>query len=255
MTTNVIDFSSMQVCSDARWSLPAFEWMGREVFVYVDNIDFHKLAHNESHVIVFAGDAELIGQWKTWWAGGGVGVRPDVQVGPRKIVLSIVDKNKNELVFDQGNKLIYACMDTGVPKVILSGSGKAHAFQHWNLAHCAIRAIEEAAESDRQTGGEVKYVDYNYGKDNISEEECDYSSLVSSFMEKGVAMTTTTDKTATPQLLPLAQHPAANDIANKLASGDVYAQACIDESEGAAWTAEAKAKLDAVLDSIFPNNK
>lgn len=255
MTTTIYDIEAKLVCSDSRWSMQIPWNDGSKSILYVDDTRFDKVADIENAVLLLAGDAELIAQWKKWWYEDAQNKvpHPELNLGPdRNIVLTIISKPTNEILFDAGPKLTYFCYDKDRNLAVFAGSGSKFAADHWGPVRCAIRSVEEAAESDPCTGGNVKFVDFESKTNNLSEPCYDKNEILNNITSRGMIMEINTLKNSQNAVaIPLADHPHKDQVTNMVATGRVHAGAPTGNAKPFEWTDERKNKLQQAIDTVF----
>ena len=255
MTTTIYDVEAKLVCSDSRWSTFIAQEDGSTSILYIDNTNFDKVANIETAVLLLAGDAELIAQWKRWWHEDAQNKvpHPELNLGPdRNIVLTIISKPTNQILFDAGPKLTYYCYDEERNLAVFAGSGSKFAADHWGPVRCAIRSVEEAAENDPCTGGNVKFVEFDSNINNLSEPCYDKDEILKNIMDKGMIMEINTLQNGQNKIaIPLADHPNKDMIKNMVATGQVHAGAPTGNSTPYEWTSERKDKLQQAIDTVF----
>jgi hypothetical protein len=252
LTTNIIDHKAKQVCSDSRWS-GLIDWKGDKYLLFVDDTNFHKLEHSDKAVIVMAGDAELIGHWKKWWQNPELDRLPDVTLEDnREIVITIVHKKDNRVIFDIGSKHAMYDSEQEINTAIFAGSGGIHAANFWGIVPCAIRAVESAAEHDPFTGGNVMYVDYNIDKSNLTDESNNVQEINNALVERGMIMKVEIKDSVTSVAIPITEHEAHTEIVQSISSGQINPSAPVSTIRKAEWTDERKEKLAEAIRLVFP---
>lgn len=183
MTTNVLDGRNRRVSSDSRWSIQ----LPNEL-VFVDNTGFDKIAERTRAVMICAGDAKLIDQWKVWF----VQPTPSNEVPPtdraeldgsfHEIYVTIIVKPTYEVLFSSGDYIKY------LEDAAFAGSGRGFARDCYAVNGCSIKCVETASSHDPKTGGETKYVDFTSGTSNLHQQIVTFQELEASFLQKGMVM-------------------------------------------------------------------
>lgn len=253
MTTTVFDAAAGQICSDTRWSV-RLDQIYSGFVLYVDDTGYDKITDLNSHVMIFAGDAELISHWKLWST-----VRPlDVNNLPsyelpegRCISLSIVDKQAKKVVFDCGQKMAQLCLDTNEILAVFSGSGAQSAAHMWNECRCAMASIEHAKSKDPFSGGETKYLDYSQNISNLNEDSYEYEMLKMELISRGMVMNL---NEITNDPVPLQNLEQFEEIRQAMMSGELNASAPISSKNTFVWDDERKARFESVVEQINKAN-
>ncbi|PYD36437.1 hypothetical protein CT690_24185 [Serratia plymuthica] len=249
MTTTVYDRVNRLIATDSRWSrnLDEFGYLGH--VAYVDDSGFGKMATRDDHVLTLAGNGLLIQHWKEWWAGD-LGVpRPPILInGEEAISLHIVKISTNSIIFEIGEKLAAQNVDDDGNKVInavFAGSGAIHAGGVWLKTGCARTAIEAAKVGDICTGGNVRYVDFNSGQQDIESEKHLISDVAEALLQKGMIMDTNNPLS---QPVPITEQEVAH-IRQLIANGGITPCAPTG-GKAVVWDTKSIARLDAAIDSI-----
>jgi len=249
MTTTVYDRINKLIVTDSRWSkeLDEFGYPGH--IAYVDNTGFGKMCVREDHVLTLAGNGQLIQHWKEWLSGDINNPRPPILInGEEAISLYIVKMSTNEILFDIGQKLAAQGVDDEGNKVInavFSGTGAPFAGNTWLQSCCARTAIEAAKIGDICTGGEVRFVDFQSGMQNLETDIHLISQVAEAFLEKGMIMDMNNPLS---QPVPINEQEVAH-IRQLIANGNITP--CAPTGGNAVvWDARAIARLDAAIDSI-----
>lgn len=182
MTTNVLDKRNNMVTSDSRWSI-----VSNPFLYFVDDTGFDKIEDRASAVMVCAGNASLIEQWRTWFIKGDFSVLPPTEIQFSNgsfdaIYVTIVSKPDFTVDFTSG--LYHAFQDDAH----FCGSGAIHAKDCYSINGCAHRCIETAKAGDPQTGGEIKYYDFNTFESNLSAAPMSLAELQDELFNRGMVM-------------------------------------------------------------------
>lgn len=160
MTTNVLDIQNKMMTSDSRWS----NTTSRAIF-YIDNTDFDKMCVNGNCAFMFAGDGNLIQEWKDWVfdTNRDVSKFPDVEreyPNGKKFSISLCG-----IIISSGK----ICVERGLMEfenAKFAGTGGVYALQCWTKNRCAKKAIETASSWDSLSGGRVAYANLEDGSHN-----------------------------------------------------------------------------------------
>ncbi|RTF27157.1 hypothetical protein D9B84_00640 [Serratia marcescens] len=249
MTTTVYDKVNRLIVTDSRWSklLDDVGYPGH--VAYVDDTGFGKLAVRDDHVLTLAGNGLLIQHWKQWWAGDLSEQRPPILIdGQEAISLHIVKISTNEIIFDIGEKLSAQTVDDDGNKVInavFAGTGAYHAGGVWLKSGCARTALEAAKIGDICTGGQLRYVDFDSGKQDIESEILLISEVAEAFLEKGMIMDTNNPLS---QPVPITEQEVTH-IRQLIANGDITPCAPTG-GKPVVWDEKSIARLDHAIESI-----
>jgi hypothetical protein len=154
MTTNVFDSNAGLICTDSRWSMRCGSWL-----LYVDDVNYHKIALRSDHAVMFAGQSLRIDEWKTW-----LRLDPfDVTRMPSTegVVVCLIRLSTGRVAFERG-------VDVEREGAYFAGSGSRAAVECWMLNRCAQTAVQSAIGVDACSGGEVKFYDVKNGQSNLS---------------------------------------------------------------------------------------
>lgn len=246
MTTNVFDMNAGLMCGDSRWSVqhPSF-------IAYVDDTGFDKIIAIDGDLgkfaFVFAGDSELIQQWKSWIISkpSAQDQTPPVQNGLKSIAICIANIDNKSIVFENGQ-------DIQTPEARFAGSGSLHAFNCWTVNKDAKKAIESAKTFDVYSGGEVKFLDFSSGVNNLKNSS-NLKELHVFFAKEGMVMYKNAS-TNQSKILSIkeaaANDPAVQQLAIDLASGKISASAPCDAMHNT-WSKEKVNELNTALKGIF----
>lgn len=246
MTTTIYDRHNRLVATDTRWSL-SYPVGKPEYLIFVDDCEFEKIADLENASMILAGDGRLIAKWKQWWYESldEDNLPPTDIGGKNSIVLLIIDKVNNCIIFDCGQKLCYTCTETNEIQAVFSGSGGHFAANCWIQNSCARTAIETASLHDMCTSNVVKFIDFVSKKTNVGDPSFDYNVIVNSIIQGGYIM-------ALPQSQPvrLKESPLAEEIHDLLAKGDLVASAPSPKLNTFTWGEKEKGRLRAAIKTV-----
>ncbi|MGY0150074.1 hypothetical protein [Edwardsiella tarda] len=246
MTTTVYDRVNRLIASDSRWSFDLSEKGYPGHVLYVDDTGFGKIADRNDFVMTLAGDGHLIELWKVWWAGSLSQQEPPVVLPTgQSVVLHIVKKSSNEVIFDKGSMLAATCTQTKALQAVFSGSGGGVAAQNWLSSHCAKAAIDKAKTVDPFTGGSVRYVDFTSNKTNLETSVRTIKEVNQALLMRGLIMDTTN---------PHVQHVSISaqevaDVRQMLVRGSIIPCAPVGNTTQD-WDDTSKAKLRNAIDRI-----
>ncbi|POU74055.1 hypothetical protein C3387_20555 [Leclercia sp. LSNIH6] len=246
MTTTVYDRINRLVASDSRWScdLSLKGYPGH--VLYIDDTGFGKIADRNDFVMTLAGDGHLIELWKIWWSGDLSEQEPPVVLPTgQSVVLHIVKKSSNEVIFDKGNMLAATCTQTKDLQAVFSGSGGGIAAQNWMSSHCAQTAIGEAKNFDPFTGGEVRFVDFTSKKTNLETSVRTISEVNRALLMRGLIMDT---KNPHVQHVSISAQEVA-DVRQMLVNGNITPCAPIGKKTQD-WDDASKQRLRSAIDRI-----
>ncbi|HHS9765125.1 hypothetical protein [Raoultella ornithinolytica] len=246
MTTTVYDRINKLIASDSRWSCDLTQRGYPGHVLYIDNTGFGKIADRNDFVMTLAGDGLLIEQWKKWWAGDLSDQEPPVVLPTgQSVVLHIVKKSTNEVVFDKGNMLAAACSQTKELQAVFSGSGGGHAAQDWMTNHCARTAIDAAKHVDPFTGGSVRFVDFASGMADLEASVQTISEVNQALLMRGLIMDT---KNPHVQHVSISAQEVA-DVRQMLINGNITPCAPIGKKTQD-WDDASKQRLSAAIKRI-----
>ncbi|MGH8493095.1 MAG: hypothetical protein ACRERR_08335 [Moraxellaceae bacterium] len=250
MTTNVFDRLQLLATSDSRWSYKINE---REI-LYVDNTEFDKITVRNEFCMVFAGNSLLIQDWKAWLHQ------------PRE-KLSLFNRPPYHIYIDGTDVVVSLCMihvptgniwedsDLGALRVSdearFSGTGAEPAKTCWTTNKCARTAVKSAVTVDHYSGGQIQYVDLRTQDHNlnvVTPRTLLASSIDEAVKERGYHMDIET-KISTP----IADHPAAPELLQRIGGGQLYASAPV--GLGVRWTPELEKKFDAALQKAIEEGR
>lgn len=249
MTTNVRDAKSGLLATDSRWTW-SFQVNGESFTKFLDNTGYEKLMVAKSHVFMFAGSALVIDKWKSniKISEHGSGAVPWKQLPTNGIAISIVSMHSGIVKYEQGHDI-----KIGIDDASFAGSGSYAAAQCWSVNKCALKAVESAKESDKHTGGDVRYQNVLTLDNNLVPDKS-LLDLINLFKDKGASMSKNS-----PEVVPFAardkSQSAANDDAIRKAMQEAYTngQGPVAPCDAVyrVWTQEEKSKLFDVMDTIF----
>jgi hypothetical protein len=253
MTTTVYDVDGKMVASDSRWSMPLDGLGFVNHVLYVDDTEFEKLANRAAFCVTFAGDLELISEWKEWLSADQIGIdMPRTEIGPcRSVSLVILHKGKNEILFDCGHK--YPLLDTenGRMLAVFTGSGGVFASDCWVENGCAKTSVESASLKDPYTGGEVKYLAFSTEDHNLGQYCFDQKIVTDAILNRGKVMNTV----GYGQIVDIKAFDKDGIISTAISSGALHATAPTGGDSTFKWTPERKDKLRSVFDELRAEEK
>lgn len=162
--------------------------------LFVDNTGFDKIADRSRGVMVCAGSAMLIQQWKTWFRNGD----PQADLPPTFIdygngrqdeaYVAILTKPDFNTAFISG---VYHDYEDAAK---FCGSGAEFAKDCYSANGCSMKCVDTAATHDPQTGGDVKFVDCNDLTNNLSQPGVRLEEMANQLVERGMVMDMKTKK-------------------------------------------------------------
>lgn len=242
MTTNVMDHRNRKVTSDSRWSIA-----DRDFLYFVDDTGFDKIEDRASAVMICAGNAGLIEQWRTWFIAGDFSVIPPTEVELANgtfdaIYVTIISKPSFTIDFSSG--LYHAFQDDAH----FCGSGAEYAKDCYSVNGCAIRCIESAKASDPQTGGEIKYYEFDSFQNNLSAPPMSLAELIDELFNRGMVMNIKTRNITS-------MNPMDKDSLKKaLGAGTVSLSAPTGQAPRA-WTDREKQDVQEAMKRIVEREK
>lgn len=203
MTTNVFDVQKKILASDSRWSI------GTDfAIIYVDDTDFDKVAIGDDLSFTFAGNAQKIGEWKSWLASPNRVMLPFPH--PNGISICAVEMQSFKMVFKRGQQEI--------DDAFFAGTGTEPASGCWKSNKDAKRAVETAKLIDRYSGGDVKFFDMPSNDHNLSAQKS-YEFSIQQLQERGVVMYHQQQSVSIKEAS--ANDPRVAELSRKIMSGEV----------------------------------
>lgn len=238
MTTNVIDLSAKVVASDSRWS-----WLDGNNLHFVDDTAFDKIAVCEDVVMICAGDAGLIGDWRDWVQKPKFYDLPipnteiDRNGTMSPIYVALITRPEGELIYCKG---IYWLVDG---TFMFTGTGGDHARVCFGSNKDIEQCIVTASEKDHHTGGQVRKVDVVTGKGNLANPAKGVQDIHDSYVQRGQIMdlVSNTKKSVAPATA------AANDQTAQ--AKQMHFSAPTGQTP-APWTSEDHLRLGKALKSL-----
>lgn len=232
MTTTIHDKIADRITSDSRWSAV----LNENEILYIDDTPFEKLVDAGPFALVMAGDSILIKQWKEWISRGAApSSRPPVErstpQGKQFICVCLIVK-PSYVLFDTEQTCLL------VPNARFSGSGKHYAKQCWEVNKCAKKAIESAKINDLFSGGIVKFVDFNAGSSNLSQDTLSVDELHYEMQENGFVINKTTS-----EVIPMKEYKTKEDVKKGFETGSLVASAPVGDFMSP-WDTALESKLD-----------
>lgn len=245
MTTNVYDKVAGMLTTDSRWSMLSGDWLA-----FVDDTGYDKLAYTAKVGFLFAGQLSLISEWKAYVAGGmKKGTRPSITQAmweEGRISIIQVELATGKLDF-QSHKHINSSFGAAV-RAVYAGSGAIYAKECWDCNKCAITAIRSAALKDRESGGEVVFLNRKNRANNVR-GEVSAVAVGDQFNDKGYIMNTTNEDSMVLVRDAANDHsrPDAQAAAKAFLSNPAASLCAPFPGMGEPWTQEKIAELDAAL--------
>lgn len=243
MTTTVCDLANKIITADTRWSCGAQEELmlsdGKHYFVYCDDTGFDKISLVGKTALITAGNGKLIAEWKKWWSEDAdpANKPPSEEDGVNVVNLAILDLEKNEVLFDAGNKLALFCTQSDTIKAFTSGSGAIHAASDLQINNCAKLAVTAASKLDYCTGSDVKFACYASEQNNLNVRINDYNVIVDGIIERGKIMALGSKK-PNEEGVDIAQHPLKDELKERFTTGKAVASAPVPGISSFKWTEE-----------------
>lgn len=244
MTTNVTDLNAAQMACDSRWSV-----LHPEFILYIDDTGFDKIVNVRDHAYMFAGNGKLIHLWKEWLASGtrGAAGRPPVKSDGVAIAVCIVNMPSSIVTLDVGQDIKHP--DNLAPKAFFAGSGAIHAHTCWNVNGDAMRAVETAKTTDICSGGEVKYLEFSTGANNVTNASS-IDDVHNMLVTRGWVMHHNKPGQAVSAPVAAANDAEVKKVLTQIASGTLSASAPCDAMYRD-WTPEELEALDRALDKAL----
>ncbi|MDR7068159.1 hypothetical protein J2X02_000976 [Pseudoxanthomonas japonensis] len=243
MTTNVLDHHNRKVTSDSRWSITA----GRQL-IFVDNSGFEKIAERPLAVMICAGDAKLIDEWKRWFTTP----IPANELPPtdrieldgsfHEIYVTIIKKPEYAVVFSSGD---YKQLEH---RASFTGSGADFAMACYAINGCSEKCVDSASAQDPRTGGDVKYVDFQTMTSNVNGPYVSMQELEQMFSDRGTVMDLDTKQTSPISAMN------KTEIAKALEAGRASIAAPTGRAPRA-WTMEEKVAVSDAMRAIVEQEK
>jgi len=246
MTTNVFDKARNVLASDSRWSFQLRDGHfshspDRNVIPCVDNTGYDKITFDEDSGYLFAGDGQVIEQWKRWVAAPLQCVlpRPPTAQG---FAVCITDLKTGEIRFEHGQRI----SDTDSR---FAGTGSEPAYECWKVNRDAERSIVSACSLDVYSGGQVKFL---HGRETIHhnlQTATPFSAINALFLTQGMViyMNENQGQTAIPIDRAAQQDPRIKDLVERVKVGAVSATAP-SGFDPVVWTPADHARLDQALE-------
>ncbi|EMC3732700.1 hypothetical protein VDN26_003527 [Vibrio cholerae] len=256
MTTTVCDLLNKIITADTRWSCGSQGELklsdGQHYLVYCDDTGFDKISVVGKTALVTAGNGYLISQWKKWWSGDAdPAQRPDIFIdGKTAINLAILDLDKNEVIFDAGQKTLLFCTVSNEVKAFTSGSGGSHAASYLLRMGCAKSAVEYASQHDYCTGDKISYACYKTNQDNLNQQISDYMVIVQNILTRGFIMALDMTSKPTDTGIEIAKHPLYQEIVGSFQSGNAVASAPVPGLSNFKWTDETTENFNRAMSRV-----
>lgn len=255
MTTTVCDLLNRVLATDTRWSCGSTNNLklsdGLHYLVFCDDTGFAKLSVVGKAALVTAGDGKLISEWKRWWSeSADPEETPSTEInGVNGINLAIIDLEKNEVIFDAGQKQVLFCQIKNEIKAFTSGSGGHHAASHLLVNACAKTAIEYASSFDHCTSKTINWFCYNTNENNLINDTYDYNVIVDGIVNRGRIVNLNTN-TPSDFGCEIDKHPLAEEIKNLFTSGQAVASAPVPGIDRFKWTDETNQKFQKAMTKV-----
>lgn len=241
MTTNVICRVKQLITSDSRWSCE----LNDTHIAFIDDACFDKLATRPAVAIVFAGDGQLISEWKRWFEMPALDFLRMPRVHRMEgnklfaLTVTIVKKDSCKVLFTSGWSL-----DHG-EHASFSGSGAPFAKDCYVTNGCGRMAVISAGQSDPFTGGQTKFMELDTGSNNLSIMKSTLQDVIQAINERGFVMDTTNGT-----VTPIRDWKADTDNALRaLANGELTVSAPTGHPTRA-WSESEQQEFRKVLEEI-----
>ena len=184
MTTNFYDSFHNKVVCDSRWTVSS-----EDFDLYVDDTGFKKIEIVDDYTFMFAGNAEVIADWKDFIHKRPRPQNSDSLPAKKNLSVLIVNNQSKRLEDSYGHSVLQRFWkDDNAPLIAtFAGTGGDHAAYGWvtcKKLDC-IEAVKFAISKDRYSGGKVKFYDVMTGDNNITKCEGP-SCLPRELEEKGM---------------------------------------------------------------------
>ena len=243
MTTNVYDSNVGLMTTDSRWSCQYGQW-----FIFIDDARFEKIERYKNAVFMFAGNGQKIQAWKTWIRSAPIS--DDDQPDCESMCVCIADQVSKAVLFQDRQDIV---KHGGY----FAGSGSMHAYRCWAENRDARQAVESAKTFDYSSGGDVKYLEFATGDNNLftlTTRDVHISDVNIAIATRGNVMEIALNNQVPSPPFKLSDM-AANDVRLKevqgrIASGEISPTAPCDGMYSE-WTGVQKANLKSVLGDVF----
>lgn len=244
MTTNAIDRKQLVIASDSRWS-----YVENGHLIYVDDVDFDKIAWRQGGAMICAGSGVLINAWRDWYLAPMPSptpppteyLKPDGETD--SLMVTVFAAGTGDVLFSRG---WYLPLDD---VAYFAGSGAEFAHRCFSEKRCAKTSVVTAAKDDHCTGGETKYVHLADGTHNLSNVQKSLHDIDSDLMTKGKAMDLTTKN-----VISFAEYAAAPGQANAVKPNASNLSAPTGQKISR-WTEEDKQRLVDVVRNMAAAEK
>ena len=228
--------------TDSRWSARYGRFL-----IYVDDARFEKIERYQTSVFMFAGNGQKIQSWKSW-----IRTNPTDDSGMpdhQEMCVCIADLPSKGVLLAKHQDIV---RNGGY----FTGTGSLYAFTCWSENHDAVKAVETAKLFDFSSGGDVKFVDFDSGQNNLFSptREINVADVSQALADRGNIMEIAVNNRA--QVLPFKLADlAANDaelreVQKKIASGEIAPTAPCDGMYSE-WTDDDKLQLKGALAKVF----
>jgi len=204
MTTNAIDRQQLVIASDSRWS-----YIQNGYVIYVDDVDFDKIAWRASGAMICAGNGMLIEAWKDWFlspmpSNHAPATETVTPLGePDSIMVTVFQAGTGDVLFSYGWYLPFDDV------AYFAGTGAEYAHRCFAENRCAETSVRSAGLSDPRTGGETKLLNLVDGTNNLGTGLKRLNQIDFDFEKKGMAM-----NIETKNVISFAEYAAGQDQAN-----------------------------------------
>ncbi|WP_442797354.1 hypothetical protein [Pantoea vagans] len=220
--------------------------------VYVDDTGFGKISLRGHIVLCFAGDGQLIQEWKDWWRQPTITIKyPRVEKDTgEKIALYAIDIKQNKVLFHQNLGCVHLDPVTQELQALFTGSGGTFALAGWQSSKCAKTSVSLAMDDDCRSGGTIRYVDFDSGLSDIEDSVHDIHDVELQLQKRGFAMNAN-DPNRT--VYPIGAADISADVANVkaiVASDSGFLNAPVG-NEGIVWDEPTKNRLHSFIENMI----
>lgn len=246
MTTNVFDKTAGVLASDTRWSFRLIQdgpIKSTLALLYVDDTGFEKIEYQPDYSFIFAGPSDLIDRWKKWINSSTRSLENPPGVA-NDFALCIIDMATGEVLEEHGQRIrddLYR----------FAGTGAEPAHNCWKENKDPKRAVASAtaAGADIFSGGEVKYLNIKDASHNLNVSGT-YELINQLTLKRGMVMYLSGNHAPMPIDEAAANDPRIKDLANKIAKGEVAAEAPCG-LDTVVWTDTDVQRLNASLKKMY----
>lgn len=244
MTTNVFDKGASLLASDSRWSFRLIEDRPIKItkaLVYVDNTGFDKIEYQPDYSYIFAGPSDLINAWKLWINSPTRNLERPPGV-TNDFAICIIETATGKIMDEHGQKITD-------DNYRFAGTGAKPAHECWMANKLAKMAVQSAMVHDPFSGGDVKFLELTTAKHNLNQTGT-FESINKMALIKGMVMYMTPNQTPIPIDQASANDPRIKELADKIAKGDMCAEAPSGH-DTIVWTETDVKRLQNTLEKMY----